>query len=104
MRAVRSAMLAAAVILATVMSGVVILPTVSAAQSLKDAVKFHEDADELSKQGRYADAERLFRRSLAIREKVFSPDHPDLKQSRDNLAELYRRQGRAKSQRRMVPQ
>jgi len=30
---------------------------------------------------RYADAEALFRRSLAIREKVLSPDHPAVKQS-----------------------
>ena len=44
-------------------------------------------------QRRYADAERLFMRSLAIREKVFSPDHPEVKQSRDNLAELHRSLG-----------
>jgi hypothetical protein len=68
MRAVRSAILAAAVILATVMSGVVILPTVSAAQSLKDAVKLHEDADKLRDQGCYAEAEPLYKRALAIYE------------------------------------
>ena len=69
MRAVRSAMFAAAVSLATVLSGVVILPTVSAAQSLRDALKFHEDADELYKQHRYAEAEPLYKRALAIYER-----------------------------------
>ena len=29
-------------------------------------------------QGRYADAEPLFKRSLAIREKALGPDHPDV--------------------------
>jgi hypothetical protein len=31
-----------------------------------------------------------FWRSLAIRERVFSPSHPAVKQSRDNLAEQAR--------------
>jgi hypothetical protein len=42
MRAVGSAMLAAVVILATVPSSLVILPRVSSAQSLRDAVKFSQ--------------------------------------------------------------
>ena len=29
-------------------------------------------------QGRYADAEPLYKRSLAIREKALGPDHPDV--------------------------
>jgi tetratricopeptide (TPR) repeat protein len=45
-------------------------------------------------QGRYADAETLYTRSLAIREKVYGPDHPDVALSLNNLAELYRVQGR----------
>jgi len=150
-RAVRSAMLAAALILATGMSGVVILPTVSAAQSLKHALKFHEDADKLREQGRYADAELLYKRavviyeqalehealwqpaleskeaklvqhvlavtlnnlaevysaqsryaeaellhkrSLAIKEKVLDPNHPAVATSLNNLAKLYYKQYR----------
>jgi uncharacterized protein HemY len=40
-------------------------------------------------QGRYAEAEPLLKRSLAIREKVLGPDHPDVGQSLAALAELY---------------
>ena len=40
-------------------------------------------------QGRYAKAEPLIKRSLAIREKVLGPDHPDVARSLNNLAELY---------------
>jgi CHAT domain-containing protein/Tfp pilus assembly protein PilF len=45
-------------------------------------------------QARYAEAEPLFKRSLAIREKVLGPDHPEVGQSFDNLAALYRIQAR----------
>ena len=37
-------------------------------------------------QGRYADAEPLYKRSLAIREKALGPDHPDVATSLNNLA------------------
>ena len=43
---------------------------------------------------RYAEAEPLFRRALAIREKALGPDHPDTAPSLNNLAELLRAQGR----------
>jgi esterase/lipase superfamily enzyme/tetratricopeptide (TPR) repeat protein len=45
-------------------------------------------------QGRYADAEPLYKRSLAIREKALGPNHPDVGTLLNNLAELYRVQGR----------
>jgi tetratricopeptide (TPR) repeat protein len=45
-------------------------------------------------QGRYADAEPLQKRALAIREKARGPDDPDVATSLNNLAELYRKQGR----------
>jgi len=45
-------------------------------------------------QDRYADAEPLYKRSLAIREKALGPDHPDVAQSLNNLAYLYSTQGR----------
>ncbi len=41
-------------------------------------------------QGRYADAEPIFRRSLAIKEKVLGPEHPGVANSLNNLAGLYR--------------
>ena len=45
-------------------------------------------------QVKYAEAEPLYRRSLAIGEKVLGPDHPDVATSLNNLAELYDAQGK----------
>ena len=47
-----------------------------------------------SHQGRYAQAEPLYQRALAIREKALGPDHPDAAASLNNLAVLYDNQGR----------
>ena len=44
--------------------------------------------------GRYAEAEPLFERALAIREKALGPDHPDVATRLNNLAVLYRDTGR----------
>ncbi len=40
-------------------------------------------------QGKYDEAEQLFKRSLAIREKVLPTDHPDIAEALNGLAELY---------------
>jgi CHAT domain-containing protein/Flp pilus assembly protein TadD len=45
-------------------------------------------------QGRYTDAEPLFKRALAIFEKSLGPDHPNVATSLNNLASLYHLQGR----------
>lgn len=44
----------------------------------------------------YAEAEPLFRRALAIWEKVLGPDHPDVARSLKNIAQLYRATNREK--------
>jgi tetratricopeptide (TPR) repeat protein len=46
------------------------------------------------RQFRYAEAEPLFKRALALREKALPPGHPDAGQSLNNLATLYERQDR----------
>ena len=46
------------------------------------------------RQGRYADAEPLYQRSLRIRETKLGKDHPSVATTLNNLAELYRAQGR----------
>jgi len=46
-------------------------------------------------QGKYAEAEPLFKRSLAIREKALGPEHPDVGRSLNYLAKLYRNMGKA---------
>jgi len=46
-------------------------------------------------QGRHAQAEPLYQRSLAIREKSLGPEHPDVAGSLNDLALLYEDQGRS---------
>ena len=45
-------------------------------------------------EGREAEAEPLIKHSLAIREKLLGPGHPDVARSLNNLADLYQRQRR----------
>src|SRR5262249_30712138 len=45
-------------------------------------------------QGRYAEAEPLYKRALAIGEKALGPEHPTVALSLNNLAALYNVQGR----------
>jgi tetratricopeptide (TPR) repeat protein len=47
-------------------------------------------------QGQYAQAEPLYKRTLAIKEKALGPDHPDVATSLNNLAALYRATNRGK--------
>ena len=51
-------------------------------------------ADLYRAQGRYTDAEPLYKRSLAIREKALVPIIPNVAKSLNNLASLYEAQGR----------
>jgi CHAT domain-containing protein/Tfp pilus assembly protein PilF len=59
----------------------------------EDPVELLNQARSLQQQGRYADAEFLLKRSLAIREKILGTDHPDVASSLNNLGLLYIRQG-----------
>ncbi len=52
-------------------------------------------------QGRYAEAEPLFQRALAINEKALGPEHPDVAQSLENYAALLRQTARADEAERM---
>ena len=53
-------------------------------------------------QGRYAEAEPLYQRALAISEKALGPEHPDVAKSLNNLAELFRAQGRNEGAERLL--
>ena len=46
-------------------------------------------------QGKYEEAEGLFKRALAIREKALGASHPDVGQTLSNLANVYRDQRQA---------
>src|SRR5689334_2314447 len=50
--------------------------------------------DSYQNQGKYIEAEPLYKQALAIHEKVLGSDHPDMAISLNNLAELYRSQGK----------
>ncbi len=54
------------------------------------AVSLHNLALLYYAQGQYAQAEPLYKRSLAIWEKVLGPNHPDVATSLRDLALLYR--------------
>ena len=45
-------------------------------------------------QGKYAEAEALYQRALAILEKSLGPEHPDVAQVLENYADLLRETGR----------
>ena len=51
-------------------------------------------ANQLDKQGRYSEAEPLYKRSLAVVEKALGHDHPKVAAVLNNLAEVFRKQGR----------
>ena len=52
-------------------------------------------------QGRYAEAEPLYQRSLMIREKAVGPEHPHVATSLENYAALFRETARADEAERM---
>jgi tetratricopeptide (TPR) repeat protein len=65
-----------------------------AQRGLDEAISLNNQASELLHAGRYSEAEPLFKRSLAIRERVLGPNHPDVATALNNLAALYHAQGR----------
>jgi tetratricopeptide (TPR) repeat protein len=56
------------------------------------AISLNNLAELYRNQGRYAEAEPLYQRSLAIKEKTLGKDHPGVATSLNNLAGLYDRQ------------
>jgi tetratricopeptide (TPR) repeat protein len=62
--------------------------------SLAAARLLDQSGHYLDDHARYAEAEPLYQRSLAILEKALGPDHPDTATSLNNLAVLYDNQGR----------
>lgn len=55
------------------------------------SVKISCNDSPLVSQGNYEEAEEMYRRSLAIREKVLGADHPDVAEGLNNLAVLLER-------------
>jgi tetratricopeptide (TPR) repeat protein len=81
--------------IAAALAGVLFVGTSSIplAQQTDDVNELNKRVLELYRAGRYSDAIQIAQRVLAIREKALGRDHPDVAQSLNDLAELYRRQG-----------
>ena len=58
------------------------------------AATLNNQAELYKEEGRYADAEPLYKRLLAINEKAHGPDHPSVALALNDLAELYKEEGR----------
>lgn len=58
------------------------------------ASALNNEAELYNKLHRYAEAEPLYKRSLAIRQQVLGPDHPDTIKSMNRLAELFHAEGK----------
>jgi tetratricopeptide (TPR) repeat protein len=58
------------------------------------AVLLHQTGNYCYERAQYGDAELLFKRALTIREKVLGPDHSDVALTLNNLALLYKEQGK----------
>ena len=58
------------------------------------ATSLNNLADLYDSQGKYDDAEPLYKRALAVKEEVLGPMHPDTATSLNNLADLYESQGK----------
>jgi hypothetical protein len=56
-----------------------------------------EFAAELISEGDYKRAEMLCKETLAAKEKIFGPNHPDVSASLENMAALYRKTDRGKA-------
>jgi CHAT domain-containing protein len=66
----------------------------ASAQGLNEARALNDKASQLTLKGRYAEAEPLFKRELAILERTVGPDAPAYSAGLNNLGEVYLRQGR----------
>src|SRR5262249_47616791 len=83
-----------AIVLTGLTCGIALAGAAQAQRNEDDAAALTAEARRLHQAGRYAEAEPLYKRTLAIREKALGPDHPDVSTSLNNLAQLYYAPGR----------
>jgi tetratricopeptide (TPR) repeat protein len=67
--------------------------TVSGDRSIEVAITLNNLAAAYQRKGELLEAERGFRRALAIKEKTLGPDHPAIAPTLNNLAVVRRQQG-----------
>jgi CHAT domain-containing protein/tetratricopeptide (TPR) repeat protein len=75
-----------------------------ARDDLDTATRVNQSATDLVRQGKYAEAERLFRQALEIRRRVQGEDHPDTATACDNLASSLTDQGKFAEAERLLRQ
>src|SRR5258708_6661394 len=61
---------------------------------LQTAFNLNHQALQLNRQGRYAEAESLYREVLAIHEQILGPSHSEVASVLNNLGDTYRLEGR----------
>src|SRR5262245_29254942 len=69
-------------------------PTTNFSESLEEGARLEKQALKLDREGRHAEAEPLFKRSLAIKEKGLGYDHLDVAWSLSKLGRFYEDRGR----------
>ena len=69
-------------------------PSQGAAQTTEDLSALNQQVVELYQAGKYAEAISVAQQALALAKKLHGPDHPRVGDSLNNLAALYRAQGR----------
>jgi tetratricopeptide (TPR) repeat protein len=73
-----------------------ILSQIKVTDSPELATSLNRLASLYADQGRYSEAEPLYKKALTLRKKLFGNDHPTVATSLNNLAWLYKAQGRYK--------
>src|SRR5262245_11043664 len=71
-----------------------VLASAAHAQATGDPAALNAEVLRLYRAGKYAEAIDIAKRVLATQEKALGPEHPDVGTSLNNLATLYRAQGR----------
>ena len=72
----------------------VMLASAAHAQTVDDAAALNAELVRLYREGKHAEATEIAKRVLDIREKALGPEHRDVGSALNNLATLYRDQGR----------
>src|SRR5262245_51476977 len=70
------------------------LTSLARSQPSDDPVELNAEVVRLYQAGKYAEAVDVAKQSLGIREKMLGPEHPAVGLALNNLAALYREQGR----------
>jgi hypothetical protein len=86
--------LRAAALMVLVVCAVVVAPITAKAQQSDDLDALNRQVEQLFQAGKYSEATDIAKRELAVAERQFGPDDAKIGAALNNLAALYRAQGR----------